>query len=39
MTLLEYAGPVGPDEKIIEQNGQKYVIRKPLQEAAKPYQW
>ena len=39
LTLLEYAGPVGPNEKIIEQDGKKYVVRTPPQEPAKPYQW
>jgi len=39
LTLLEYAGPVGPDEQIIEQDGRKYVVRKPVQEPSKPYQW
>ena len=39
LTLLEYAGPIGPNEKIIEQDGRKYVVRQPQQEPAKPYQW
>jgi hypothetical protein len=39
MTLLENAGPLGPDDQVIEHEGKKYVIRKPLQEPSKPGQW
>lgn len=39
MTLLEYAGPIGPNDEIVEKDGKQYVLRKPKQEAAKPYQW
>ncbi len=36
MTLLEYAGKVGPKEKIIEQNGKKYVVRESPHRQKKP---
>lgn len=39
LTLLEYAGPVGPEEEIIKQNGQEYVIRRPIQEPSNPGDW
>ena len=32
LTLIEYAGPIGPADEIIEQDGHEYVIRKPSQE-------
>ena len=39
LTLLEYAGPVGPEEQIIEQDGKKYVVRQPQQEPSKAFEW
>lgn len=39
LTLLEYAGPIGPEEEVIERDGKKYVVRAPPQAPAKPYEW
>jgi len=39
LTLLEYADPVGPDEEILEIDGQEYVKRKPVEDIPKPYEW
>jgi hypothetical protein len=39
LTLLEYAGPVGPEEEIVEHDGEKYVVRGPIAEPAKPGEW
>jgi hypothetical protein len=39
LTLLEYAGPIGPEEPIIEQDGKKYVVREAPKAPAKPYEW
>lgn len=39
LTLIEYAGPIGPDEEVIERDGKQYVVRAPPQAPAKPYEW
>ena len=39
LTLLEYAGPLGPGDEIVEKDGKTYVMRKPPKAPAKPYEW
>ena len=39
LTLLEYAGPLGPEDEVVERDGKTYVMRKPLKDPAKPYEW
>jgi hypothetical protein len=39
MTLLEYAGPLGPNDEVIERDGKQYVLRKAPKAPAKPYEW